>query len=128
MADIRHALPSMPEPDKSILQFLLDYYENMKALEKDPHRGGKQATCIVMAMSDIKKIFEPKEEKTDIEIKVGMLIKSKYFVGITEVLSINKEKNKIEVKISRSSEHYHTEEWDLEHTIWGFERGDYTLN
>lgn len=43
----------MSEPDRSIGLLLDEFYRDMKALETDPHRGGKQATRIVMAMTDV---------------------------------------------------------------------------
>ena len=55
MSDIRHAIPHLHEPDKTIVQSLVDFYREMKALEKDPQRGGKQATLIVMTLNDIKR-------------------------------------------------------------------------
>lgn len=54
MADIRLGLQGIEEPDRSIGLMLLEYYESMKSLERDEHRGGKQATRTIMAMSDIK--------------------------------------------------------------------------
>lgn len=58
MADIREGLHGIPEPDRSIGFLLIDYYEQMKALEADKERGGKQATCIIMTINDIKSAFE----------------------------------------------------------------------
>lgn len=54
MSDIREGINGIPEPGRSIGLLLMDFYEQMKALERDPHRGGKQATAIVMAINDIK--------------------------------------------------------------------------
>lgn len=53
MSDIRMALEGVDDPQKSIGKILIDFYENMKDLERDPHRGGKQATLIIMTMNDI---------------------------------------------------------------------------
>lgn len=53
MSDIRQGLQGISEPDKSIGLLLIEFYEQMKTLEKDPQRGGKQATAIVMAINDI---------------------------------------------------------------------------
>lgn len=57
MADIRSIIPQLPEQEKGIAMALIDFYETMKGLENDPERGGKQATQIVMTISDIEKIF-----------------------------------------------------------------------
>jgi hypothetical protein len=46
MADIREGLQGVDEPDRSIGFLLIEFYESMKALERDDHRGGKQATAI----------------------------------------------------------------------------------
>lgn len=54
MADIREGLQGINEPDRSIGFLLIEFYERMKALERDEHRGGKQATAIVMAINDVK--------------------------------------------------------------------------
>jgi len=56
MSDIRIAVKQLDEPSKSIGEALLDFYETMKGLEKDEHRGGKQATKIVMTINDIKDV------------------------------------------------------------------------
>jgi len=56
MSDIRIAIKQMQEPSKSIGEILIDFYENMKQLEKDEHRGGKQATLIVMTINDIERL------------------------------------------------------------------------
>jgi hypothetical protein len=60
MSDIRIAIHGLPEPDKSIGKALMEFYETMKELEKDQHRGGKQATKIVMTINDIKLIVDDK--------------------------------------------------------------------
>lgn len=56
MSDIRIAIAQLEEPSKSIGEILIGFYEDMKQLEKDEHRAGKQATTIVMAINDIEKI------------------------------------------------------------------------
>lgn len=58
MSDIRNSVNQLPEPDKSIGLILMEFYETMKALERDEHRGGKQATKIVMTISDISELVE----------------------------------------------------------------------
>jgi len=63
MGDIRQAIPHLPEPDKSIAEILIEYYETMKKLESDSHRGGKQATKIVMTISDIQHVFKKENTK-----------------------------------------------------------------
>lgn len=50
---------------------------------------------------------------------------SKHFQGTVCVLRVQPEFNQLSVKITRLSGSYHTEGWDLKHTITGFERGDY---
>lgn len=57
MSDIKIAINQLNEPSKSIGEILIEFYETMKQLEKDEHRGGKQATKIVMTMSDIEKVL-----------------------------------------------------------------------
>lgn len=57
MSNIKIAIKQLPEPDKSIGEALIEFYATMKELEKDEHRGGKQATKIVMTINDIKKLI-----------------------------------------------------------------------
>jgi hypothetical protein len=59
-----------------------------------------------------------------IEITVGMYFSSKWFSGICSVISIDEKNNTLEVHIDRERG-YHDETWNLQHTIWGFENGDY---
>lgn len=59
------------------------------------------------------------------ELTIGMKFTSKWFEGITEILAINKDENSIVVEISREGGHSHQENWNMEHTIWGFQRGEY---
>lgn len=60
MSDIRIAINQLEEPSQSIGKILIEFYETMKALEKDMHKGGKQATKIVMTISDLEKLINPK--------------------------------------------------------------------
>lgn len=61
------------------------------------------------------------------QLKVGMWFTSKWFPGENEILEINEEENTLDVEINRASGHSHNEEWNLEHTKWGFERNEYIL-
>lgn len=61
----------------------------------------------------------------EINLEVGLKLKSKWFEGITEILAIDEDKNELSVEIYRASGHNHSESWNLQHTIWGFEQGDY---
>lgn len=56
MSDIRIAIQLLEEPEKSIGQILVEFYETMKALEKDAHKSGKQAVKLVMTIRDIQNI------------------------------------------------------------------------
>jgi hypothetical protein len=53
MRYIKQSIDHQPEPDKSIGKILIQFYETMKALESDPERSDKQATKIVMTITDI---------------------------------------------------------------------------
>jgi hypothetical protein len=57
MSNIIDAIKELKNPAKSIGEILIEFYETMKALETDEHRGGKQATKIVMTISDIEKLI-----------------------------------------------------------------------
>ena len=54
-----------------------------------------------------------------------MKFTSKWFEGINEILSINIDENTLIVEIHRASGHNHSEEWNLQHTIFGFQNCDY---
>jgi len=58
MSDIKIAVKQLPEPSKKIGEILIEFYETMKMLENDKHRGGKQATKIVMTINDIEGVFD----------------------------------------------------------------------
>ncbi len=62
-----------------------------------------------------------------IEIIKGLLFRSKWFKGLVEVIKVSPESNQLKVKITRTPEHYHFEDWDLQVTIWGFENLEYTV-
>ena len=59
MSEIRFAVKLLDEPSKSIATILCEFYDNMKALESDEQRGGKQATLILMATNDLESIIKP---------------------------------------------------------------------
>lgn len=65
------------------------------------------------------------------ELKKGMKFTGSpdCFSGVAEVLIVDTANNKLHVKLYRKEapEHKWSEEWDLKHTIWGFERDDYRL-
>ena len=59
MSEIRFAVKLLDEPSKSIATILCEFYDNMKSLELDEQRGGKQATLILMATNDLESIIKP---------------------------------------------------------------------
>ena len=62
MGEIQIALEHSSEPTKSIGKLLIDFYEQMKRLETDSERGGKQATLIVMTISDLEALINSKTQ------------------------------------------------------------------
>ncbi len=58
MSNTKQTRNPLTELSKSIGKILIEFYDTMKLLEKDEHRGGKQATIIVMTINDIEKTFE----------------------------------------------------------------------
>lgn len=54
-----------------------------------------------------------------------MKFTSKWFEGTTEIISVNLNENTLDVEIYRANGHNHSEVWNLQHTIWGFERFEY---
>lgn len=60
MGDIRCVIPQLLEPDRTIAETLVQFYEQMKSLDKltNPNeKAGKKATAIVMAINDIKRAY-----------------------------------------------------------------------
>ena len=57
MSDIRIAIQHFSYPEKAVYESLIEFYETMKQLETDPHKGGKQATKIVMTANDLMQMF-----------------------------------------------------------------------
>ena len=53
MSNIKIAINQFDEPSKNIGNILIEFYETMKKLDNDQHKGGKQATKIVMTINDI---------------------------------------------------------------------------
>lgn len=66
------------------------------------------------------------------ELKVGMTFtgSEQCFTGRVEVLEIDEPNNRLRVGLTKKHETFNSnwnEDWNLQHTIWGFERGDYFL-
>jgi hypothetical protein len=72
-------------------------------------------------------LFSNNLNNNKMKLEIGMKFTSKWFECKTEILAINKEENTLDVEIHRASGHNHIEEWNLQHTLWGFERGEYRL-
>lgn len=62
------------------------------------------------------------------EFKNGMKFTSKHFKGHIEVLAVLETENVLKVRSVRRFDRYHEEDWNLEHTIVGFQRGDYSFS
>lgn len=60
------------------------------------------------------------------KIEKGLKFTSKWFDGVVEVDHINEEDNDLEVYITPTNGQRRFEHWNLQHTIWGFEQGDYS--
>jgi hypothetical protein len=54
MSSIKYALQQCDEQTKTLGLLLIEFYENMKLLENDIEKGGKQAVLIIMSINDIK--------------------------------------------------------------------------
>lgn len=64
------------------------------------------------------------------ELKVGMTFtgSEQCFTGRVEVLEIDEPNNRLRVDLTKKNDTFNSnwnEDWNLQHTIWGFERGDY---
>lgn len=81
--------------------------------------------CLTYEKNGSKEVFAVIEEQP---IYVGLKFKSFWFLCVKhiEVLEIKEAENILKVKITRSAEHWHFEDWNLEHTRWGFKTREYT--
>jgi hypothetical protein len=70
MSSLKQALQQLPEPTKEIGNMLIEFYETMKALEKDAERGVKQATKIVMTIND----FETFNKQFSNDLCIGFVL------------------------------------------------------
>lgn len=72
----------------------------------------------------IKSIMKKQIISTAFEITDWFVFRSTQFEGNCVAYNANKETNTVQVAIIVNGVS-RIEEWDLQHTIWGFERGDY---
>lgn len=62
-------------------------------------------------------------------LRPNTIFYSKYFRGHAKVVSVDPTKNSLSVEISHPSGSVWIEDdWNLEHTLWGFESKDYSLS
>lgn len=63
------------------------------------------------------------------KFNVGDSFRAKYFRGLVTVTGVNESENILDVEIDPQEEGRYSwqESWNLLHTQWGFERGDYNL-
>lgn len=60
------------------------------------------------------------------KIHVGLKFKSVHFSADAEVVAIREAANEIDVKLTSSEGFAHIDKgWNLQHTKWGFDRGEY---
>lgn len=68
-----------------------------------------------------------------VQIKRGLRFKSKWIENgnaIINVLDVDTQNNKLSVRITPQEEgrtSWVDDDWNLQHTIWGFEKGEYTV-
>lgn len=58
-------------------------------------------------------------------LEKGNHFQSKHFVGLVEIINVDSVNNELEVRIHRENGDYHVEDWNLQHTIYGFQRDEY---
>lgn len=60
------------------------------------------------------------------KINVGLKFKSVHFSDDAEIVAIREQANEVDVKLTSSQGFARIEKgWNLQHTKWGFERGEY---
>lgn len=79
------------------------------------------------------KLKSLKPIKKIMKLKVGMIFtgNQQCFTGKVEVIEIDDENNRLRVGLTKKHDTFTSnwnEDWDLQHTIWGFERGDYFIS
>jgi len=65
------------------------------------------------------------------KIEKGLVFTGKHFTGRVEVLSVDEKENTIKVDLKTQAGTAvvnWSEDWNLEHTQWGFEGGVYTTS
>lgn len=59
-------------------------------------------------------------------IYVGLKFTSVHFSDDAEIVAVRESANEVDVKLTTSEGHARVEKgWNLQHTKWGFERGEY---
>lgn len=59
-------------------------------------------------------------------VHVGLKFTSVHFSASAEIVAIREVANEVDVKLTSSEGHARIEkDWNLQHTKWGFERGEY---
>jgi hypothetical protein len=59
-------------------------------------------------------------------IHVGLKFTSCHFSDDAEIVAVREQNNEVDVKLISSQGHARIETgWNLQHTRWGFERGEY---
>lgn len=61
----------------------------------------------------------------EIKITEGLRFRSTNFQMDAQILSVHPDKNVAKVMLTAKDGHDWTEDWNLEHTRWGFERCEY---
>jgi hypothetical protein len=63
MGNIKYGIHCLGQPEKIICDTLIQFYEDMKALENDEYGDAKQAVIIIMALNDFIKIIETEKKR-----------------------------------------------------------------
>ena len=59
-------------------------------------------------------------------LRVGLKFTSVHFSADAEIVAIREDTNQVDVRLTSSEGHASVEkDWNLQHTKWGFERGEY---
>lgn len=61
-------------------------------------------------------------------VQVGVKFTSIHFSADAEIVAVREAANEVDVQLTTSEGHARIEKgWNLQHTKWGFERGDYKV-
>jgi len=120
-SDVLPKTQKKPVQKKGVNAYYFDDFGEIIGVNNEP---STKYLCRIDAINK-KNALRKFAKKDLIKFKIGAFFYGKWYDGLTEIISIDKEKNLLRVKIHKQNGQYYTDDWNLQHTIWGFENGEY---